>query len=70
MLRDTYHAENHDSLGSDVTGLMIDLSRVPYRPDAATPAEPDPLPAASTMRPSILTRIGGLLGWRMVQANG
>lgn len=31
-LRATYDAENHDTLGRDVTGLMLHLSRVPYEP--------------------------------------
>jgi hypothetical protein len=29
-LRATYNAENHDTLGRDVTGLMINLSHIPY----------------------------------------
>ena len=45
-LRSTYDADNHDSLGPDVTGLMIDLSKVPYDRDAVAPqparAEPAP----------------------------
>ena len=66
-LRDTYDANNHDTLGSDVTGLMIDLSKVPYEPGAvrATPAPvpiPVTLPGASHVRPSILSRLGELLG--------
>ena len=38
VLRSAFDADNHDTLGSDLTGLMIDLSRVPF--DAA-----DRLPA-------------------------
>ena len=74
VLRDTYHADNHDSLGSDVTGLMIDLSRVPYgaaaapaadpHPDRASDSDRDSRPFASRVRPSILARLGGLLGRR------
>ena len=67
-LRATYDAENHDSLGSDVTGLMIDLSRVPYEPESVRATAPLPpphvRPAASAVRPSMLARIGGFLGWR------
>ena len=69
-LRRTWDAENHDSLGSDVTGLMIDLSKVPYEPAAVQPAAaavpvPAPvLPEASEARPSMLARLGGLIGWR------
>lgn len=63
-LRATFDAENHDTLGPDVTGLMIDLSKVPYEPGAVPAAAPAPLPSASTVRPSILLRIGGLFGRR------
>jgi len=35
VLRETFDADNHDSLSSDVAGLMIDLSRVPFDPLAA-----------------------------------
>ena len=68
-LRDTYSADNHDTLSSDVTGLMIDLSRVPYEPAiATTPArpgvEPPAQPSASALRPSILLRLGELFGRR------
>ena len=31
-LRATYDAENHATLSKDVTGLMLDLSRVPFEP--------------------------------------
>lgn len=34
VLRETFDADNHDTLGSDVTGLMINLARVPYEPAA------------------------------------
>lgn len=34
-LRATFDADNHDSLDRDVTGLMIDLSHVPYPYDGA-----------------------------------
>jgi hypothetical protein len=48
-LRATFDADNHATLGSDVTGLMIDLSKVPYEPmDAAK--EPSPLPPAPPPR--------------------
>ena len=35
VLRDTFDANNHHTLGSDVAGLMINLSRVPYEPPVA-----------------------------------
>ncbi len=28
VLRETYHADNHDTLGRDLTGLMLELARV------------------------------------------
>lgn len=61
-LRRTYDAENHDSLGTDLTGLMLELARID--PDAAprprggagTPAAPAPAaadaPRAATEKPS------------------
>lgn len=67
-LRDTYDADNADTLGSDVTGLMIDLSKVPYPPAPGSPAAPPPpasaLPGASPPRPSILSRLGHLFARR------
>jgi hypothetical protein len=45
VLRSTYDAENHHTLGRDVTGLMLDLARVPT--DAPVP----PLPAAAATPP-------------------
>lgn len=55
-LRKTYDAENHDSLGNDLTGLMLELARIepdeaPLQrgalPIAAAPAAPAPGPAAT-----------------------
>ncbi len=45
-LRTTYHAENHDSLGTDLTGLMLHLARVeePTAAPVPTPAPPPPPP--------------------------
>ena len=60
-LRRTFDAENHDSLGTDLTGLMLELARIdaenaPGRgaipvvpPAAAAPADP-PVPAAAPGR--------------------
>lgn len=48
-LRATYDADNHDSLGQDLTGLMLALARLDTPPAAqgpAVPAAPPPLPAA------------------------
>ena len=62
-LRATYDADNHASLGSDVTGLMIDLSKVPFEP--MTAAERAAAAAAASIAPaprSWLERLGGL--WR------
>ena len=47
-LRTTYDAENHDSLGSDLTGLMLTLARVEPpapKPPSATPPAPTPAPS-------------------------
>ncbi len=47
-LRATWDADNHASLSKDVTGLMLDLSRVPFEPHEfeppsfATPPLPPP----------------------------
>lgn len=50
-LRVTYDAENHDSLGQDLTGLMLELARVEPPPApipvAAAPASPPPVVARS-----------------------
>lgn len=53
-LRATYHADNHATLGQDVTGLMLDLSRVPFEPHEFEPLLPPPPPA---VRPGWLTRV-------------
>lgn len=47
-LRATYHAENHHTLTNDVTGLMLDLARVPFDEDEVVPlpAVPPPPPRA------------------------
>ena len=47
-LRATYDAEHHDSLGSDLTGLMLELARVADEPPPVAPARstvPPPSPA-------------------------
>ena len=66
-LRTTYDAENHDSLGSDVTGLMIDLAKVPYEPMAmsvhALAPAPASFPVAIAPSPRSLRDRLGLL-WR------
>lgn len=36
-LRATFHADNHATLGRDVTGLMLDLSHVPFEPHEFEP---------------------------------
>jgi hypothetical protein len=58
VLRETFDAENHDSLTSDVTGLMIGLARVPFEPDAVTLLPPAPSPPPP--RPGLLARLGAL----------
>jgi len=61
VLRDTFNADNHDTLTSDVTGLMINLSRVPYEPLATGPDKvtTPPLPP-----PGVLRRLARLLQGR------
>lgn len=51
-LRSTYDAENHDSLGSDLTGLMLELARVDASPPATFPAPPHTEPAPAPAPPS------------------
>ena len=46
-----FDADNHDSLGSDVTGLMIDLSRVPFDDDDLPAAIPPPTGLAALAAP-------------------
>ena len=61
-LRATFDAENHDTLGNDLTGLMLQLARVdpdaPPLPRGEQPAAP-PSPAASPLPPESARR-----GWR------
>lgn len=64
VLRATYDAENHETLGNDVTHLMLNLARVPYEPLAARPAAVAPTPAA---RLGMLSRLGALFGLRAHQ---
>ena len=45
VLRATFDAENHDSLGNDLTGLMLELARID--PDGA-PLQRGPLPVETT----------------------
>ena len=57
-LRSTFDADNHDTLGSDVTGLMLELARVPVEPCARdiTLAKQE-----ATAPPGLLGRMRGLL---------
>lgn len=56
VLRDTFDADNHETLGNDVAGLMINLSRVPYEP-SSVPAKN----AVSGQRKGVFARLGALL---------
>ena len=56
-LRASYDAENHESLGSDVAGLMINLSHV-EPPTPAPPCEVDSTP------PSLVGRMRRMLRWQ------
>lgn len=63
-LRETFDAENHDSLGQDLTGLMLELARIepdeaplprgapPIAPAAAAPA-PAPAPPSPAETPAV-----------------
>ena len=71
-LRATYNADNHATLSKDVTGLMLDLSRVPFEPhefeaiarrQAARQIEV--AVAAAAGRPGWFAR---LLAWRRTRA--
>ena len=53
-LRATYDAENHASLSKDVTGLMLDLARVPFEPHDF---EPVTRPAPTPARPGWIGRL-------------
>ena len=44
-LRTTFDADNHATLSSDVTGLMLELARVPFEPHEFQPLLPAPKPA-------------------------
>lgn len=57
VLRETYGADNHDSLGNDLTGLMLELARV-EGPATATPAPTTP-PVPSAPVPSWFSRLFG-----------
>jgi hypothetical protein len=70
VLRDTFDADNHDTLGSDVAGLMINLSRVPFEPGvdrgnrAAAPSPPTQkvsAPPKPVDRKGVFRRLGALL---------
>lgn len=60
-LRATYDAENHASLSKDVTGLMLDLARVPFEPHEFEPLIP---------LPKVAPRPGWLARARMVLRRG
>lgn len=58
-LRATYDADNHDTLPRDATGLMLDLSHVPFEPQAGREAvQPE---AAAPVRRGWLDRVKGIL---------
>lgn len=69
VLRETFDANNHDSLSSDVTGLMLDLSKLPYEEDLRPAPAFGAGPARSGMvegapARGLLGRLGGLFGRR------
>ena len=60
VLRETFDAENHDSLTSDVTGLMINLARVPFEPLAPGAAVPAPPAPPARPRRGLIARFGAM----------
>ena len=69
-LRATFDADNHDTLGDDLTALMLRLARV-EPPEGAPPPVVEPAPIAAA-RPALATvsrlrRLAELL-WPRVQA--
>ena len=52
-LRQTFDADNHDSLGTDLTGLMLALARID--PEATPPSAPQIVapPAPPTAAPAV-----------------
>ena len=63
-LRRTFDAENHDSLGTDLTGLMLELARID--PDAEAKAG---LPApATSVAPTPEAPVVQVSGWRAAWA--
>lgn len=65
-LRATFDADNHDTLGPALTGLMIDLAKVPFDPSEAVPPLVPPVPAEVGTPPSRTSwsRLAGLLKLR------
>jgi len=58
-LRATFDADNHATLSRDVTGLMLDLSRVPFEPHEFEPLLrplPPPPPAGWLARARLALR--------------
>jgi hypothetical protein len=64
-LRRTYRADNHDSLGQDLTGLMLHLARVDDAPPPAAAPAATPVPRADVPPPPPPARgfWARLLGW-------
>lgn len=63
VLRETFDADNHHTLGSDVAGLMINLSRIPYEPlTRGSAVPPMPRPARAAEKPGLLGRLAAF--WR------
>lgn len=51
-LRKTYDAENHDSLGTDITGLMLELARIDPDASLTTKGPTSAPPIAPALVPS------------------
>lgn len=61
-LRATFDADNHASLSKDVTGLMLELARVPFEPHEFEPLMPVP---KSAIRPGWFAKLRIVLRRRM-----
>ena len=63
-LRRTYDADNHDSLGNDLTGLMLELARIDPEATAPLPGRGAlPLPEPPTASPPAPASVMPATSW-------
>jgi hypothetical protein len=73
VLRTTYDAENHDSLGNDLTGLMLELAHIDPHAEPmhrqAVPVVPPSQPAIAAPAPPMIAPVldshGAVSWWRI-----